>query len=245
MCTPEFVLCKIENFQAIVNLFRKKNNPSDKDKTKQIIKDINKLLESPDFDRTFLCNHLLNKCIQLTQSEYGFIGVIRNFTSHDPVTNVPKNEKYLKTLAITNIAWNASSFGFYKNFVNDSFEFKNLDKTVFGKSILSKKPVIINSYNNENDILPPGHPPIRAFLGVPIVINHCVMVYVGMCNRLGCYSKKNVKMIENVLNIVGVTFYIMDKFNQEKSMSEIPTQRDGCPMTTRSENIEMDVVKSS
>ena len=143
-------------------------------------------------------------------------------------------EKYLKTLAITNIAWNASSFGFYKNFVNDTFEFKNLERTIFGNSILKKKATIVNSYNNERDVLPPGHPPIRTFLGVPVVINNSVMLFVGMCNRLGNYSKKNVKMIENILNVVGVTFYIMEKFNKEKSSLDIPVQHDGCPMTTHS-----------
>lgn len=224
-------MCKVEN--CIVNIFRRKKSPNDKDKTKQVIKDINKLLESPDFDRAFLCNHLLNKCIQLSQSEYGFIGVIREFTTPEL-----KKEKYLKTLAISNIAWNASSFGFYKSFVNDKFEFKNLEKTIFGASILSKKPIIINSYDKERNVLPPGHPPIRAFLGVPIVINNCVMVYIGMCNKFGQYSKKDVKMIQNVLNILGVSFFIMNKFNQEKSMSDIQVNEGGCPMAT-SENIEM------
>ncbi len=199
------------------NPFRKQ--PNKNDKVKEIIKDINILLENPEFNREYLCNHLLNKSCQLTGSEYGFIGVIRDAKNRDPETNTIVCEQYLKTLAITNIAWNASSFQFYKQFVNDTFEFTNLPKTIFGVSILNKKTKIINKYDTSRDVLPPGHPTIKRFLGVPIVINGQTMLYVGMCNKLGDYTKKDGKMIEKVLNIVAVTFYIMGKFQAEAELS--------------------------
>ena len=204
-----------------------RRQPSQKYKVKEIIKDINVLLESQDFNREYLCNHLLNKACQLTCSEYGFIGVIKSDTTKNEHT------QYLKTLAISNISWNASSFEFYKKFVNDSFEFTDLPKTIFGLSILNKKPVIINKYDATRNVLPPGHPPIKRFLGIPIIINDTVMLYVGLCNKIGFYTKKDYKMIERVLNIVGISFYIMSKFSQEKSVSElkgVKKNKNPCPI---------------
>lgn len=203
----------------VFNFFRKR--PSKKDKVKEIIKDINTLLESSDFNREYLCNHLLNKVVQISGSEYGFIGVIRDCKTLDKETKVVSSEQYLKTLAISNISWNAASFNFYKEFINDKFEFKNLPGTIFGMSIINKKSKIVNKYDTSRNILPSGHPPIKRFLGIPIIVNNVVMLYVGLCNKLGDYSKRDVKIIEKVLNIVGVTFYIMEKFNAEKSQSDL------------------------
>lgn len=246
MPLAEITIFKCEQFsiKSVFNFFRRKQ-PSKKDNVKEVIKDINLLLESPDFNKEYLCNHLLNKSCQLTNSEYGFIGVIRDSKTRDAKTNEIHCEKYLKTLAITNIAWNVSSFNFYKKFVNDRFEFTNLPKTIFGISILNKKTKILNKYDTTRNVLPRGHPPIKRFLGVPIVINGEVMVYIGLCNKLGDYSKKDGKMIEKVLNIVGVTFYLMNKFNAEKSFSDLsiflardetqPSQEKRCPFGSTSD----------
>lgn len=48
-----------------------KRQPSKKDNVKEIIKDLNLLLASPEFNREFLCNHILNKSCQLVGAEYG------------------------------------------------------------------------------------------------------------------------------------------------------------------------------
>lgn len=207
------------NCTSIFKFF--KRQPSKKDNIKEIIKDLNLLLESTDFNREFLCNHILNKSCQLVQAEYGFIGIIRDCKKFNKETNKVECEKYLKTLAISNISWNAASFNFYKQFVEDKFEFTNLPNTIFGVSILNKKSKIINKYDNTRNVLPPGHPPIKRFLGVPIVINGEVMMYVGMCNKFADFTRSDVKMIEKVLNIVGVTFYIMNKFSAEKTQSDL------------------------
>jgi hypothetical protein len=44
--------------------------------TKQIMKDINLLLSDQNFDKNYICNHILNKLVQITNSEYGFLGKI-------------------------------------------------------------------------------------------------------------------------------------------------------------------------
>ena len=64
-------LTLFENIHC-TNIFKFfKRQPSKKDNVKQIIKDINILLESKEFNREYLCNHLLQKSCQLVGAEYG------------------------------------------------------------------------------------------------------------------------------------------------------------------------------
>ena len=81
---------------------------------------------------------LLKEVLALTQSEYGFIGEIL----HEQ--NVP----YLKTHAITNIAWSRETREFYRENVRAGLEFRNLD-TLFGVTIRSGQMVIANDPAND------------------------------------------------------------------------------------------------
>lgn len=70
----------------------------------------------------------------MTESEYGFIGEVLYGDAKKP---------YLKTHAITNIAWNKETRKFYEENAPQGMEFYNL-KTLFGKVMTSGKPVIAN-----------------------------------------------------------------------------------------------------
>ena len=67
-----FTLCGslFENLN-LSTLFKKK---SYNDKIKIIIEDINILLNNNKNSKEYICNHILNKIVQITKSEYGFIG---------------------------------------------------------------------------------------------------------------------------------------------------------------------------
>ena len=94
---------------------------------------------------------LLEKLLDITDSEYGFIGEIRQGEDHTP---------YLKTFAITNIAWNHETRKFYKENVRNGLEFYNLD-TLFGITIRTGEVVISNNPAEDprSGGLPRGHPP--------------------------------------------------------------------------------------
>ena len=70
----------------------------------------------------------------MTQSDYGFIGEILNDSDGAP---------YLKTFAITNIAWNKETKKYYEENAPDKMEFHNLE-TLFGAVIKLGKIVILN-----------------------------------------------------------------------------------------------------
>ena len=76
---------------------------------------------------------LLTELLKLTQAEYGFIG---------EVLYTPESQPYLKTYAITNIAWDDATRALYAQHTPGGMVFSNL-KSLFGVAWVSGKPVIV------------------------------------------------------------------------------------------------------
>ncbi len=134
---------------------------------------------------------VLNALLELTQGEYGFIAEIMRDQDNQP---------YIKTFAITNIAWNNATRAFYEKYSNEGLEFHNLN-TLFGSAITTEKPVISNDPKNDprSGGLPEGHPDLRSFLGLPF---HAADVFVGMigiANRPGGFDQGVVDFLEPFL----------------------------------------------
>ncbi|MHC4992943.1 MAG: CHASE domain-containing protein, partial [Planctomycetota bacterium] len=127
-----------------------------------------------------LFDMLLSSLLTASESEYGFIG---------EVLFDEKGAPYLKTHALTNIAWNEETRNFYETHAPEGLEFRNL-KTLFGSVITTGEPVIANEPRTDRRAggLPPGHPPMRAFLGVPFHLEDRLIGMVGIANRPGGYD---------------------------------------------------------
>ncbi len=131
----------------------------------------------------------------LTDSEYGYIGEI----IHDPVDGQP----FLRTHSITNIAWNAETRAFHDDHVEKGLEFRNLN-TLFGVSITEKRVVIAN--NAPQDPMasgtPEGHPPLNAFLGVPVFVGDDMVGMFGLANRPGGYDQSVVDFLAPITETI-------------------------------------------
>ena len=123
---------------------------------------------------------LLERFLTLTQSEFGFIGEVL----HDE-----RGRPYLRTHAITNIAWDEPTRRLYADNRASGFEFRKLD-TLFGAVLTTAQPLISNGPANDprRGGLPPGHPPLRAFMGLPFFKAGRMVGMVGVANRPGGYS---------------------------------------------------------
>jgi len=161
----------------------------------RMFNDINLLLTDSDFDKKFICNHILNKIIQLTNSEYGFIGKV--------VDDV------LYTYAISNIAWNAASHDFFVKNIESNLRFSDMN-TIFGESIMTGTIKVVNKYDTERNVLPSGHPPIKRFLGVPMVIGGKTIAFVGVCNKINKFTKKDGKNVSSLLSILSYLFITLE-----------------------------------
>lgn len=138
---------------------------------------------------------LLTDLLQLAESEYGFIGEI----VHDE-----EGAPYLKTHAITNIAWDDSSRRYYEENAPTGLEFRNL-KSLFGAAMLTGEPVIANmpGTDSRRGGLPPGHPAMNAFLGLPIKVAGQLVAMAGVANRPGGYDQRLVEWLQPMLGTIG------------------------------------------
>jgi PAS domain S-box-containing protein len=135
---------------------------------------------------------LLQLLLKFTGSEYGFVAEVLRDEQGQP---------YLKTHAITNISWNEEMSAFYEKHKATGLEFRNL-KTLFGAALVTGETVISNSpaMDPRRGGLPPGHPPMNSFLGVPIKQGGEMIAMVGVSNRPGGYDLTLVEEIEPLLS---------------------------------------------
>jgi PAS domain S-box-containing protein len=138
-----------------------------------------------------LFDELLSNLLILTKSEYGFIGEIQHRSSGVP---------YLKTHAITNIAWNEETRKFYEENAPNGFEFNNLN-TLFGKVITTGEPVISNDpyHDPRRGGLPKDHPALNAFLGLPFYRGRRLIGMVGIANRPNGYDERILTYLQPFL----------------------------------------------
>src|SRR5512147_9572 len=108
---------------------------------------------------TALFEETLVSVLKLTNSEFGFVA---------EVLYTPAGNPHLRTHAITDIGWDEESRALYERYA-PTMEFYNL-KTLFGAGLTTGKTVMANhpATDPRSGGLPPGHPPLNSFLGIPI-----------------------------------------------------------------------------
>jgi PAS domain S-box-containing protein len=175
-----------------------------------------------DTEPRLLFDTLLGNLLELTQSAYGFTseilyapdGEVRLEATHMKVRGRP----YLRTHAITNIAWDQASRDLYEQHAVKGMEFHNLS-SLFGAVILTGKPVIANhpATDPRRCGLPDGHPPLNAFLGLPLYQNNVLIGMVAVANREGGYDDALVDYLQPFLTTCAniVVAYQNDRRRQE------------------------------
>ncbi|EQC47160.1 ATP-binding protein [Bacteriovorax sp. Seq25_V] len=160
-------------------------------------------------------NFLLSEVLKITQSEYGFIGEILRDQDSNP---------FLKTFAITDISWNEETKKFYQENAENGLVFKNL-ATLFGEVIKTGKEVITNtpSKHPSSSGLPKGHPPLNAFLGVPIYFNNQFVAMVGVANRKSGYSNEFFNSLKPFLEVIGEIIGHQN-LKKEKDLTELQSR---------------------
>ncbi len=136
---------------------------------------------------------LLDILLSITESEYGFIGEIFNKDDGAP---------FLKTHSITNIAWNEETRALYDKYTAEQgMEFHNL-KTLFGQVMVTRKPVVSNDPANDprSGGLPPGHPAMTSFMGLPLFFNGQMVGMIGAANNPSGYTPELIDWLTPFLH---------------------------------------------
>ncbi|UCD38427.1 MAG: PAS domain S-box protein, partial [Fidelibacterota bacterium] len=173
---------------------------SERKRAEVAIRDSNRVLASisrvqsefiADVEPRKVFDDLLEVLLEITESEYGFIGEVLYTEDGAP---------YLKTWSITNIAWNEEMQKFYEEHAPNGMEFRNL-KTLFGEVMITGEPVIANepATDPRRGGLPEGHPALDAFLGMPLHSGQELVGMAGVANRAGGYNQQLLGMLQPLL----------------------------------------------
>jgi len=138
---------------------------------------------------------MLEMCLSLTDSAFGFIGEVQRRDDHTP---------YLKIHAISNIAWNEETRRLYGTLDQGGLELTRID-SLFGTVLTSATTVIANSPDTDprRGGLPPGHPPLHAFAGMPIFGAEIGVAVIGLANRPGGYDESVTGFLAPLLSACG------------------------------------------
>ncbi|MDZ4398109.1 PAS domain-containing protein, partial [Hydrogenophaga sp.] len=137
---------------------------------------------------------LLDAFIQLTTSGYGFVGEVLYDVNDKP---------YLRTHAVTDISWDEASRRMYTDQLDAGMTFSNL-KTLFGHAMSTGLPVIANDPRSDPRAagMPKGHPPMDAFLGIPLAVGDRLVAMVGLANQPEGYSEDDIEFLQPLLGAV-------------------------------------------
>ncbi len=160
-----------------------------------------------------LFERLLSALLKISESEFGFIGEAFYDSEESP---------YLKTHAITNIAWDQETRDFYEKNAPSGMEFRNL-RTLFGAVLTSGKPVIANDpmHDSRSHGTPSGHPPLKAFMGLPFYKGEKLLGMVGVANRPQGYDLELAESLEPLLSACG---HVIESYRIESNRKVIEDQ---------------------
>ena len=138
--------------------------------------------------------YLLAKVLEITSSEYGFIGEILE----------DNKGKYLKTFALTDISWDEATRKFYEENAPGGLEFRNLH-TLFGEVVKTGKLLITNNapLHPKAAGIPKGHPALTQFMGIPISYNDHIFAMVGVANNKSGYKEEDFNYLKPFFDLIG------------------------------------------
>lgn len=161
-----------------------------------------------------LFDSLLGNLLELTGSDYGFIGEVSNPNPDNPemeeVYMKTRGQPCLKIQTLSTLVNNASTRGRTEHRVNDKFGLLN---GFFREITLTEQPVIFNRQLTGA----PVNFPLNSFLGLPFYSDGRLAGMIGIANRPDGYDRTWVEYLQpflaNCANIIEA--YRNDKRRQE------------------------------
>jgi PAS domain S-box-containing protein len=145
---------------------------------------------------------LLEHFVAFTGSAYGFIGEV----FHEG------GRPFLRSHAISNIAWNDETLAIWENAKRSGrgMEFRNLE-TLFGRVLTTGEVLLSNTPTTDARAggLPPGHPPLDAFAGIPVLVGGQFIGMIGLANRPEGYDAEVVQSLAPLVGAAGSFFYML------------------------------------
>ena len=138
---------------------------------------------------------LLQDFLALTQSSFGFVGeVVMDEQGHS----------ILRARAITDISWDGESRRFLEENRAEGLPFAN-HNSLFGAVLRTGEAVIANqpATDPRSGGLPPGHPRLNSFMGLPVRASGNLVAVVGLANRPQGYAVADIALLDPMIATVG------------------------------------------
>jgi signal transduction histidine kinase len=128
----------------------------------------------------------LDYCLQLTESKFGFVGLIDDSNNLD-------------VAAIKGFAPDQPEF-------YERFRRIPIRPSVFGIVVIEGRPNRSNDVPNDPYHVgsPRGHPPVQTFLGVPLTVGTETIGMIGVANRAEGYEPEHERLLSTFANQVAV-----------------------------------------
>ncbi|WP_372994488.1 EAL domain-containing protein [Marinobacter sp.] len=138
---------------------------------------------------------MLNDLLALTGSQFGFIGEVLHRGDGTP---------FLRIGAITNIAWSPETQALYQEVERRGMIFDRLDN-ILGLPMTTGEVIVSDAVASDSRAkgLPEGHPPITAYIGIPVFSGDRQIGLIGLANRLGGYTARLAEELEPLTQTVG------------------------------------------
>uniref|UniRef100_UPI003BA909CD diguanylate cyclase n=1 Tax=Stappia sp. TaxID=1870903 RepID=UPI003BA909CD len=163
------------------------------------------------------CDMLLGPIIELSESQFGFIGEVGR---HKDTGN-----KTLVVKSISDISWNAESARLYGLHESGELVFENLDN-LLGLTITSEGVVVANDVASHPLArgVPPGHPVLTRFLGLPIKYGDELLGMIGLANRSEEYEGELLELLAPLPMALGLLLHAR-RLETQRAEAEQEMQR--------------------
>jgi signal transduction histidine kinase len=142
----------------------------------------------------------LDYCLELTASAFGFVGLMRGSDKMD-------------VAAVKGFVPSDSTF-------HDRFGSIPVRPSVFGVVVLTGRSHLSNDVARDPLHLgtPRGHPPVRTFLGAPLLFGSEVLGMLGVANCEGGYDRQQERLLSVFANQVAVAIRNARLYEQQRNM---------------------------
>jgi len=143
----------------------------------------------------------LGFCLDLTQSAFGFIGLLVS------------DGREMDVAAIK--GFQPLDPNFY-----DNFRLIPVRPSVFGVVITNESSKISNDVLHDPDRVgqPKGHPPVRTFMGVPLQVGDRVIGMIGVANKTSVYTNDEQRLLSTFANQVAVAIENAHLYEDQRRM---------------------------
>ncbi len=131
--------------------------------------------------------------------------------------------------AITKSAWSEQTSQLYPKFLSGELRFSKLT-SLFGAVVTTRAPVIANDAPRDprRGGLPPGHPSLDHFLGLPLFSGVELVGVLGLANASGGYSEATIEYLEPMVkacaNIIAASRSAEAKLRGEAELQRLNTR---------------------